>query len=66
MSSHWIAATSFGQVTVWAESEAQARSRAKWKAAHAALIFRNRAEEMSAVRECEVFAVRKIEEVKKA
>lgn len=53
----WRAATSEGTVTVWAESEKQARSRAKWKAAHEARVFRNRAEEMIAVRDCEIYKI---------
>lgn len=60
MSRKWQVATSDGVVAVWAESEKQARSRAKWKAAHASRIFRNRAEEMLAVRDCEVYKVEEI------
>lgn len=56
----WQATTSDGVVSVWAESEKQARSRAKWKAAHEARNFRNRAEEMIAVRECEVYKITEV------
>lgn len=60
MSRKWQVATSDGVVAVWAESEKQARSRAKWKAAHAERLFRSRAEEMTAVRDCEVYKVEEI------
>lgn len=56
----WQATTSDGVVSVWAESEKQARSRAKWKAAHEARNFRNRAEEMIAVRDCEVYRITEV------
>ena len=56
----WQVATSDGVVSVWAESEKQARSRAKWKAAHEARMFRNRAEEMIAVRDCEVYRITEV------
>lgn len=56
----WQATTSDGVVTVWADSEKQARSRAKWKAAHEARMFRNRAEEMIAVRDCEVYRITEV------
>lgn len=52
--------TSAGVVTVWADTEAQAKNRGKWKAVHKAFTFRNRAEELTAVRECEVFALKRI------
>ena len=54
----WRAVTSEGTVTVWAKSQAQAVSRAKWKAVHAAYSFRSRAEEMAAVRDCEIYELK--------
>lgn len=59
-SSLWRVMTLCGPVEVWAQSESQARSRGKWKAAHMGMAFRNRAEEMTAVRECDVLEVREI------
>lgn len=61
MASHkWRVATSLGTVTVWGDSEAQAKNRAKWKAAHGAFTFRNRPEEMAAVRDCEVLEIKQL------
>ena len=40
----------------------QAKNRAKWRAAHARYTFRNKAEEMTAVRECEVLKVTRAEQ----
>lgn len=57
----WRVVTSYGVVTVFAKSEAQAMNRAKWKAVHAAFHFRNRAEELTSVRECEVFRLERID-----
>lgn len=56
----WQVATMVGVVVVWASSEAQARSRGKWKAVHQACVFRNRADEMAAVRDCEVSWIRQL------
>lgn len=56
----WRVVTMIGTVTVWADSEAQARSRGKWKAVHAGFTFRNRAEELSAVRDCDVLEVKQL------
>ena len=56
----WQVATMLGVVTVWASSEAQARSRGKWKAVHRACFFRRRADELAAVRECEVTGVKQL------
>lgn len=55
----WKVVTPYGVVTVFAKSRAQAISRGKWKAVHTEYTFQNRAQEMEAVRECEVFEVRK-------
>ncbi len=57
----WRVVTAFGVVTVFAKSEAQAMNRAKWKAAHASFVFRNRADELKCVRECEVFRLERID-----
>jgi len=56
----WRASTMLGGVTVWAKSKRQARNRAKWKAVHAKYSFRSRAEEMAAVRDCEVLEVKEL------
>ena len=56
----WLVVTMLGVVTVWADSEAQARSRGKWKAVHTEYIFRNWAEELSAVRDCDVLEVKQL------
>lgn len=56
----WRVVTDAGTVTTWADSEAQARSRGRWKAVHEALYFRNWAEEMIAVRDCEVLEVKQL------
>lgn len=56
----WRVVTMLGVVTVWADSEAQARSRGKWKAVHAGYTFRNRAEELAAVRDCDVLEVKQL------
>ena len=56
----WRIATMLGVVEVWANSEAQARSRGKWKAVHIAYSFRNRAEELTAVRDCDVVDVKQL------
>ena len=56
----WRVATMLGVVEVWANSEAQARSRGKWKAVHVAYKFYNRAEELIAVRDCEVVSVKQL------
>ena len=56
----WRVVTMIGTVTVWADSEAQTRSRGKWKAVHAEYTFRNRAEELAAVRDCDVLEVKQL------
>lgn len=56
----WRAVTDIGVVTVWAASEAQAISRARWKAVHIDRVFRNFAEERIAVRNCEVYEIKPI------
>ena len=56
----WRVSTSCGVVTVWAASEAQAMARAKWKAVHIDQVFRNLAEERIAVRDCEVYEVKRV------
>ena len=53
----WRVVTDVETVTAWANSEAQARNRAKWKAVHARWRFKNRAEELAAVRECRVLDI---------
>lgn len=60
--SKYIIITDLGSVLVCAASEAQAKSRAKWKAVHRRFNFRNRAEEMAAVRDCWIYRVKKIME----
>ena len=60
VSHKWKVATMLGVVTVWAGSEAQARSRGKWKAVHMGHTFRSRAEEMAAVRDCDVMEVKQL------
>ena len=50
----WRVATMLGVVEVWANSEAQARSRGKWKAVHVAYKF------LIAVRDCEVVSVKQL------
>ena len=60
----WRVVTIIGAVTVWADSEAQARSRGKWKAVHAGYTFRNRAEELAAVRDCDVLEVKQLFQTK--
>ena len=57
----WQAITNLGTVEVFASSEAQARSRAKWKAAHLRFCFRTRAEQLCAVRDVEIVSVRRVE-----
>ena len=57
----WRVDTNLGTETVYAKSINQAKNRAKWKAAHARYTFRNKAEEMTAVRECEVLKVTRAE-----
>jgi len=57
----WQVITNLGTVEVFASSEAQARSRAKWKAAHRRFIFRTRAEALCAVRDVEIMSVRRVE-----
>lgn len=60
-SSHkWLVVTDLETVTVWGDSVAQARNRAKWKAAHTKFLFRNRAEELTAVRECKVLEIKQL------
>ena len=56
----WLVSTDLGTVTVWASSEAQARSRGRWKAVHVGNVFRNRAEEMIAVRSCEAHEAKRL------
>ena len=56
----WRVTTNLGALTVWADTEAQARSRAKWKAAHERFTFISRAEELTAVRDCDVLEVKRI------
>ena len=56
----WRVVTIIGTVTVWADSEGQARSRGKWKAVHTEYTFRNRAEELLAVRDCDVLEVKQL------
>ena len=58
--SQWRVVTDCGTVTVVAKSEAQAASRGKWKAVHAEYTFQGRAEEMAAVRDCEVYRVERV------
>lgn len=57
----WWVVTNLGTVKVYANSVDQAKNRAKWKAAHARFVFRNKAEELTAVRECEVMSVTRAE-----
>lgn len=57
----WKVVTPYGVVTVFAKSAAQAASRGKWKAVHNEFNFPSRAQEMLAVRECEVFEVTKVD-----
>lgn len=57
----WRVVTPYGVVTVFATSEAHAASRGKWKAVHVEFNFPNKAQEMIAVRECEVFEVRRVD-----
>ena len=59
--SKWQVITNLGPVIVWADTEAQARSRAKWKAAHRRFTFRSRADELCAVRDVEVVSARRVE-----
>lgn len=59
-SREWRVLTSCGVVTVWAVSEAQAMSRARWKAVHIDQVFRNFAEERIAVRDCAVYKVERV------
>lgn len=56
----WMVVTDLETVTVWGNSEAQARNRAKWKAAHNKFLFRNRAEELTAVRDCKVYEIKQL------
>ena len=56
----WLVSTDLGTVTVWANGEAQARSRGRWKAAHGAFIFRSRPEELAAVRDCRVVEIKQL------
>lgn len=56
----WQVVTDLETVTVWANSKGQARNRAKWKAAHNAFLFRNRAEELIAVRDCKVYEIKQL------
>ena len=56
----WKVDTDLGTVTVWAESEAQARSRGKWKAVHQRFDCVSRAEVLMAVRDCEVYEVARL------
>ena len=56
----WRVVTDIETVTVWADSEAQARSRAKWKAVHGAYFFRSRPEELAAVRDCQVHEIKQL------
>jgi len=56
----WRVTTNLGTLTVWADTEAQARSRAKWKAAHERFNFTCRAAELTAVRDCDVLEVKRI------
>lgn len=56
----WMVVTDLETVTVWGNSVAQARNRAKWKAAHTKFLFRNRAEELTAVRECKVLEIKQL------
>ena len=56
----WRVVTDIETVTVWADSEAQARSRAKWKAVHGAYFFRSRPEELAAVRDCHVYELKQL------
>lgn len=58
--SDWEAHTDCGTVRVRAGTEAQARSRAKWKAVHARWTFRSRAEELAAVRDCAIHEIRQL------
>lgn len=58
MSSQWEVATDAGTVTVWAESEAQARSRGKWKAVCENFTYaKGSAAFLCAVRDCEVLTI---------
>ena len=59
-SSRWRVVTLGGTVEVWATSESQARRWGKWKAAHMGTAFRSQAEEMTAVRDCDVLEVERI------
>ena len=56
----WRVTTNLGTITVWADTEAQAKSWGKWKATHERFSFATRADELTAIRDCDVLEVKQI------
>jgi len=57
----WRVDTDLGTVEVWAESPAQARSRAKYKAVNARY-YGSKAEMAMRIRECQVYDCKELKE----